>query len=162
MFNRSTLTRFLVPRTVIAATFLVTSSLALGGTEVNTGYFGSVAIQGYDPVAYFTLGKATRGNEEHAYKWLGAEWHFATKENKQSFAASPIKYAPQYGGHCAVGVAYGEITKDIDPEAWIIVDGKLYLNYMKAANEAISNDEDGELRKTADANWAELRKEAAQ
>ena len=72
---------------------------------VNTGYFGSVAIEGYDTVAYFTDGKATKGSEEYSYDWLGASWHFANDEHRKLFAANPISYAPQFGGLCAEGVA---------------------------------------------------------
>ena len=88
---------------------------------VNTGYFGNVAIKGYDPVAYFTRGQAVQGDEHHSVKWLGARWRFASEEHKDLFVADPIRYAPQYGGHCATGMAiHGGLTKDIDPEAWAI------------------------------------------
>ena len=109
------------------------------GGEINTGYFGNVAIQGYDPVAYFTEGKATQGSEDHTLKWLGAFWRFASKEHKQLFAANPQDFAPQYGGHCATGLAiHGKLTKDIDPEAWAIIDDKLYLNYSKETNKLLT------------------------
>jgi YHS domain-containing protein len=94
---------------------------------VNTGYFGNVAIEGYDTVAYFTDGKATKGLEQYSYEWLGASWYFANDEHRQLFAASPISYAPQFGGLCAEGMAFEEVTVNIEPEAWQIIDGKLYL-----------------------------------
>lgn len=100
---------------------------------VNTGYFGDVAIRGYDPVAYFTENKAVEGSEKFSHHWLGATWHFASAENRDLFKREPLKYAPQYGGHCADGVSFGTITTNIDPKAWRIIDGKLYLNYDPGA-----------------------------
>ena len=88
---------------------VLSSSVAWAGSPVNTGYFDNVAIMGYDPVAYFTDGRAVKGSEQFAYKWLGATWHFASTEHQQTFAATPIRYAPQYGGLCALGVANGEV-----------------------------------------------------
>ncbi|HEY5622587.1 MAG TPA: YHS domain-containing (seleno)protein, partial [Gammaproteobacteria bacterium] len=114
---------------IIALTLSVLSHEAAAQDEVNTGYFGNVAIKGYDPVSYFTPGAAERGSPEYALDWLGASWHFVSEEHKQAFEADPIRYAPQYGGYCAVGMAEDTLTRDIDPEAFIIIDGKLYLNY---------------------------------
>jgi len=100
---------------------------------VNTGYFGDVAIKGYDPVAYFTQNRAVEGSPKYSYHWLGATWHFASAENRDLFAREPVKYAPQYGGYCADGVSFGTITTNIDPKAWRIIDGKLYLSYDPGA-----------------------------
>ena len=120
--------------------------------QINTGYFGNVAIKGYDPVAYFTEGKPMEGDEEHTLKWLGAKWLFATAEHMEMFAVSPIKYVPQYGGHCATGMGiHGGLTKDIDPEAWAIIDGKLYLNYSKETQKLMA--EGIVTPDNADANW---------
>ena len=119
-----------------AASILALLSLAqpVAAEEVvNTGYFGEVAIKGYDPVAYFTQNRAVEGAENFSYRWLGATWHFASAENRDLFAQEPVKYAPQYGGHCADGVSLGTITTNIDPEAWRIIEGKLYLSYDPGA-----------------------------
>jgi YHS domain-containing protein len=106
----------------------------VGAAEVvNTGYFGDVAIKGYDPVAYFTQDRAVQGSDKFAYRWLGATWHFSSAENRDLFISEPVKYAPQYGGHCADGVSFGTITTNIDPKAWRIIDGKLYLSYDPGA-----------------------------
>ena len=86
------------------------------------------AIQGFDPVAYFTMERAVKGSEEFAHEWLGAKWLFVNAEHRELFAADPIKYAPQHGGYCAVGASSGG-TYRADPEAWRISDGKLYLFY---------------------------------
>ena len=120
-----------------AASMLALASLtpiaAAEEVVVNTGYFGDVAIKGYDTVAYFTENKAVEGTPQYSTRWLGAEWHFASAEHRDLFKADPVKYAPQYGGHCADGVSFGTITTNIDPKAWRIIEGKLYLNYDPGA-----------------------------
>jgi YHS domain-containing protein len=141
---------------LVAALAVFASSAPAGaGTSVNTGYFGGVAIEGYDTVAYFTDGKATKGSEEFAYDWLGATWYFANAEHRDLFAEKPVQYAPQYGGHCAMGTAFGESTANIDPEAWAIVDGKLYLQYSKGAREAWEQDRANRIA-AADQKWPEV------
>lgn len=109
------------------------ASPATADEVVNTGYFGDVAIKGFDPVAYFTDDKAVEGSPRHTYRWLGAEWHFASARNRDLFIADPGKYAPQYGGYCADGVSFGTVTTNIDPRAWRIIEGKLYLSYDPGA-----------------------------
>jgi len=113
----------------LAAAGLVSLAAVASAGEVDTGYFGDVAIKGYDPVAYFTDQKAIHGSEAISYDWLGATWRFSSDEHRRLFTASPVSYAPQYGGLCAEGVAlHGEATVNIDPESWQIIDGKLYLS----------------------------------
>jgi YHS domain-containing protein len=109
------------------------------------------AIRGYDPVAYFTQGRAVKGSREFTHKWNGATWRFASTENRDRFAAAPEKYAPQYGGYCAYGVASGYAVK-IEPDAWSVVDGKLYLNYDRSVQAKWKADVPGYVRK-ADVNW---------
>ena len=130
-------------------------SAAAGAGEINTGYFGNVAIKGYDPVANFTQQKAVKGEQKIAPEWFGAKWQFSSEKHKQMFSENPIKFAPQYGGLCADGVAYGTLTANIDPEAWRIIDGKLYLNYDPGSAEEIENLE-GQLEKSKQ-NWPEIR-----
>lgn len=128
----------------------------VSATEINKGYFGSVAIKGYDPVAYFTEERALKGHEEISYRWLGADWQFTSEEHKQLFTQNPVKYAPQYGGHCSDGISYGSMTTNIDPQAWRIIDGKLYLNYDQGAAAEIEEIE-GQVAR-AEENWPEIRK----
>jgi YHS domain-containing protein len=109
------------------------------------------AIRGYDPVAYFTDGKPLKGAEKFSYQWKGATWRFASAENRDRFAGAPEKYAPQYGGYCAYGVASGYAVS-IDPAAWTVRDGKLYLNYSAGVQKDWLKDVPGYIRK-ADANW---------
>jgi hypothetical protein len=90
----------------------------------------NVAIHGYDTVAYFTEGKPVKGSSEFEHVWEDTRWHFTNATNRDLFAANPDRYAPQYGGYCALGIAAGEYAH-VDPEAWAIIDGKLYLNKSK-------------------------------
>lgn len=100
-------------------------------TLKNSSLFSSrtdVAINGYDTVAYFTANKAVPGLDSFAHDWQGAKWKFATAANLELFKANPTKYAPQYGGYCAYGVAQGSLVK-VDPEQFTVRESKLYLNY---------------------------------
>ena len=130
------------------------------GGQINTGYFGGIAIKGYDPVAYFTKGRAMKGSKEFSHKWLGETWHFANAKHRDLFAADPVKYAPQFGGYCTLGMAYGQNTANIDPEAWRIIDGKLYLIYDKGGAAELEQ-KPGELTK-AKANWPKVEAKLAQ
>jgi hypothetical protein len=136
---------------------MIGSTSALAGDSVNTGYFGGVAIMGYDTVAYFTEGKAVKGSEEFTYDWLGTPWHFASKKHQDMFMNEPDKFAPQYGGYCAPEVAItGTATINIDPEAFKIIDGKLYLVYdPDSAN--FFKDNAKELVPKANDNWPNVQ-----
>jgi YHS domain-containing protein len=126
---------------------------ASAGGVVNASWTGT-AIDGYDPVAYFKQGKPVEGDSEYSYDWMGATWYFASAENRDLFAADPEKYAPQYGGYCAWAVSQG-YTASSDPEAWRIVDDKLYLNYSKSVQSRWAQDIPGNIEK-ADANWPKV------
>ena len=152
------ISRTVIPSALVVVLFAVvlgswSNSSAAG--EINTGYFGNVAMKGYDPVAYFTESRAVKGSKDISSDWLGATWHVATTEHRDFFTASPIKYAPQYGGLCSDGVAYGSTTTNIDPEAWRIIDGKLYLNYDPGAAAELE-ETPGQIAK-AEANWPKIR-----
>ncbi|MEL7314135.1 MAG: YHS domain-containing (seleno)protein, partial [Cyanobacteria bacterium J06559_3] len=105
-----------------------------------------VAIQGADPVAYFTEDGYVQGSDEFTHEWNGATWHFASAENRDAFAGEPEAYAPEYGGFCAWAVSQGN-TAPIDPTAWKIVDGKLYLNYDDSVQARWSEDIPGNIAK---------------
>ncbi len=115
-----------------------------------------LAIHGYDTVAYFTDNKAMQGSKEHSADWEDATWHFASAGNRDLFEANPERYAQQFGGYCALGLAAGEFA-DIDPKAFTIVDGKLYFNKTKQFREAWRKAPDAYLV-TANYNWSENRK----
>jgi YHS domain-containing protein len=114
------------------------------------------AIRGYDPVAYFDKKGPVKGSKQFSHQWNGATWHFTSAENRDKFAAAPEKYAPQYGGYCAYGVAQG-YAPEIDPAAWSVVDGKLFLNLSLGVRERWNKDIPGYIKK-ADANWPAVLK----
>lgn len=140
---------FLAAFAVFAAPAVHQSAAA---DEVFTsGTLSPSAIRGYDTVAYFTQGKPAKGSSDFTHKWKGATWRFASAANRDMFAANPEKYAPQYGGYCAWAVAQGYTASTV-PEAWKIVDGKLYLNYSKGVQQRWESDVPGHIVK-GDGNW---------
>jgi YHS domain-containing protein len=148
---------------VTGALALVASNAVMAAPPVNTlkpGLFGGrtdTAILGYDTVAYFTDGKPVKGQETLVSEWKGAKWKFATQEHLDLFKANPEKYAPQYGGYCAYGVATDHLVK-IEPDKFKIVDGKLYLNYDAEVQETWQKDIPGYIRQ-ADAKFQSLLKQ---
>ena len=124
------------------------------GVLINTDE-NNLAIQGYDTVAYFTVGHPEKGSADNEVMWRGARWWFATQANRDRFSASPESYAPQFGGFCALGMALGQKLK-ADPQAWVIVDGKLYMNYNKEVLTEMSADIPGNFAK-AERNWKTLQ-----
>lgn len=115
--------------TIIISPILV-SSAAIAAPRYYTGYVRGVAVGGYDPVAYFTKGKPTKGSTAFSTKWDGVTWRFANSQNMKKFLSAPHKYAPQFGGYCAYAVGTGTIAKG-NPNNWKIVNGKLYLNITR-------------------------------
>ena len=114
-----------------------------------------VAIKGYDPVAYFADGKPMPGRAELSHSVGGATYWFANDRNLQAFKAEPVKYLPQYAGYCAYGVAQG-VKPDIDPTAFRIVEGKLYLNLSPAVQTRWLADVPGLITR-ANQNWGQLK-----
>lgn len=110
-----------------------------------------VAIEGADPVAYFTEDAYVQGSAEFTHDWNGATWHFASAANRDLFASDPDAYAPSYGGFCAWAVSQG-YTAPVDPTAWSIVDGQLYLNYDANIQARWQKDIPGNIAQ-ADENW---------
>ena len=110
-----------------------------------------LAVRGADPVAYFTEKKMLKGTASFDHEWHGAKWLFASAQNRDTFAAQPEKFAPQYGGYCAAAVAAGAVAPT-NPAVWMLVDGKLYLNFDKPTREQWKRDIPGHIKK-ADANW---------
>lgn len=127
--------------------------------EINTSTINNtkkVAIKGYDTVNYFTNNTASQGTADFSSEWKNAIWLFTSQQNKDLFDASPDKYAPQYGGYCAYGIAVPEKKVDIDPKAWHIDNGKLYLNYtIRTQNRWLENK--SELISDADKVWPKIK-----
>lgn len=117
--------------------------------------FPKLAIKGYDVVAYFSVNKAIPGDKEFQHVWHEQTWRFANQAHLDSFRLAPEKYAPQYGAYCAWAVAHN-YTAPVDPEAWEIVNGKLYLNYNKDVQKKWREKRE-EYIKSGDQNWPELR-----
>lgn len=142
----------LARRTMLAAAF---AALPFAASAQTVFVASGAAIRGYDPVAYFTMGRPVQGSREFSHRWNGAEWRFANAQHRDQFIADPERFAPQYGGFCAYAVAH-DSRADIDPTAWRIVEGRLYLNY----NASIQRRWEAEMAnfiRRADTNWPRLR-----
>lgn len=131
---------------ISASTFAQTSKSA---KHVNTE--NGIAIQGYDPVAYFENSKAIKGNKEVTATFQDATYYFSTENNKTLFLKNPTQYIPQFGGYCAYGMSEG-YEAPIKPEAFTIVDNKLYLNYNLKVKETWLKDQTNRIQKAND-NW---------
>ena len=138
---------------VLAVAVTMLPGAAGAESAVNVDRKG-VAIKGYDPVAYFTMSKPVKGDKDYVTSWMGATWRFASAQNRDLFEKDPEKYAPRYGGYCAYGVANNYLV-NIDPRAWTVYEGRLYLNYSLSVREQWKEDIPGNIRK-ADANWPAL------
>jgi len=149
----STFSRLSLPAIVAALLLLFSVPAQAAKDAVYKSWGSDVAVNGYDVVAYFTEGKPVEGSEDFTVEYNGALWQFASAENREAFAADPAHYAPQYGGYCAWAVSQG-YTARTDPEAWSIVDDKLYLNYRPSVQQQWSQDIPGNIA-AGDANWPE-------
>lgn len=124
-----------------------------GAQKINTAR-GGLAIDGYDPVAYFTEGRPVQGDPRFTHSHRGATYHFMSAASRDLFVKEPDRYVPQFGGFCAYAVSRN-YTADTDPLAWKIVDGKLYLNYNARAQAKWQEDVPGNITK-GNANWPAL------
>ncbi|WP_412553262.1 YHS domain-containing (seleno)protein [Shimia sp. MIT1388] len=136
-----------------ALSVAVATSAIAAGVELNASSTG-LALQGYDPVAYFTEGAPTKGSWKITSSYNDATYRFATEEHKAAFEADPEAYLPEYGGYCAFGAAMG-FKFDGDPNHWKIVDGELFLNISQDVQERWVADIPGFIEK-ADANWTNI------
>jgi YHS domain-containing protein len=132
----------------LGARFLPSAGAA--GVNADDG----VAVRGTDVVAYFLQGRPVAGSAAHTHAWRGATWRFASAANRDRFAADPERYAPAYGGFCAYAVSEG-YTAPIDPAAWRIVDGRLFLNFDRSVQRRWERDIPGRIAR-ADENWPRL------
>lgn len=133
--------------------------LLLAGTSAGAGdYFEKegVALRGYDPVSYFTAGEPQKGKPEHSYEHGGTKFLFASAANRKAFAENPGKYAPQFGGYCAYGASNG-YKVSTQPDAFAVVDGKLYLNYNRDVLEMWKKDPPTFIER-AEEKWPETSK----
>ncbi|HET6350054.1 MAG TPA: YHS domain-containing (seleno)protein [Candidatus Krumholzibacteria bacterium] len=136
----------------LAVALFVTPAVA--GELVNVAGASGIALDGYDPVAFFTDGAPAHGDPMITATYQGATYLFASKEHKAAFEASPAKYAPQFGGFCAYGASLGALFP-VDITTWQVRDGKLYLNLNPMIETAFNKDVNGNVAK-AKKNWPEL------
>lgn len=135
----------------LATIMLTISQPVLAAPAVYTNSATGIAINGYDPVAYFTVGAPVQGLEEFSAEWSDVPWHFSSAENRDLFLADPERYAPQYGGWCSFAMAHDAFAPTV-PEAWSVRDDKLYLNFSEGVrSQWVSNFE--ELLPRAESNW---------
>lgn len=142
-------------RPYILAGIVLAACLVAGGAIAADVSHSTPGLGGYDPVAYFTDGKPTRGSGYHVAVYDGVTYAFATAEHKKQFLADPTRYVPAYGGYCAYGVAIGKKFW-ADPAVWEIVDGTLYLNLDKPIQQEWNKDKPGYITK-ADSNWGSIK-----
>lgn len=135
---------------LVALTFSATGAFARSA-DVYTGTFSSLAVGGYDTVAYFKQGKPVEGKAAFSTKYKAATWQFSSKENLDAFVANPTAFAPQYGGYCAWAIAQN-YTASGDPQVWTIVQGKLYLNYNRDVLATWLKDVPGHIA-SGNKNW---------
>ena len=145
-------------RTFLAAAFIAAGPIAVTAPAayadkdpIYTAKRSNLALQGYDTVAYFTVGEPTKGSADFTTTYQGAEFRFVSEENLNLFLADPEAYAPQYGGYCAWAIAQGKTAKG-DARRWAVVDGKLYLNYNKGIQRKWDRDRAGFIT-SANEHW---------
>lgn len=140
--------------------FVAFYQIILWSVNVHAGHYferNNLAIDGYDPVAYFTEMKPVKGSQEFRSDFEGSTFQFVSAAHRDIFALNPAKYAPQYGGYCAYGTAKG-YKATIDPAAFMVVHDKLDLNYSETVRSWWLSDIPGNVQK-ADANWPEVQKQ---
>jgi len=142
-------------RIVLTLGFIAGTIVSVSAQKSEVFVKSDAAIRGYDPVAYFIMGKPVKGSKQFSVSYKGADWNFSSKQNAELFKANPGRYAPQYGGYCAYGLADGH-KAPTDPDAWTIVNGKLYLNYDKDV-QGLWTKKQKEYIITADKNWPSVK-----
>ena len=134
---------------VMAAAAIAAKELTLVNVDSN-----GVVLHGYDPVAYFTEGAAVKGDWKYTATYQGGTYHFASEANEKLFKKDPGKYAPQYGGYCAMAVAMGQL-EDIDPKTFTIHNNKLLVQHNEKAHQMFMSNPDG-FHQKADQQWPGL------
>lgn len=146
-------------KTILVATGLMLSGVGFAADSDANADANDVAIHGYDTVAYFTKSAPTKGTAKFTATYKNTVYQFASAENRDLFRADPTKFAPQFGGYCAMGVALNK-KLDVDPTAWRVVDGKLFLNLNKDVQTKWLSDVPGNI-KTAYEVWPAIKDKPA-
>lgn len=134
---------------------LMVALLSIGVTAFAADENSLQALEGNDPVTYFTKGEPTRGDGFILSKYQGQTYLFVNKANKATFDKDPSKYAPQFGGWCAFGASVGK-KFHADPKAFVIHEGKLYVNVNQDILKKFKGDLAGNIKK-AEANWVKIQ-----
>ena len=151
-----TITRLLAALLLsICPVFALSAHAASLVTTIVTDPLTGVALEGYDPVSYFTDPDPVLGSADFEYEWSGVPWHFISAANRDVFIRNPEIYAPQYGGHCVTSLSRGYLS-DGKPRLYVIAGMKLYLFYSVANREAFFQSEDASI-KQSEANWPAFR-----
>ncbi len=143
----------LIQRFAIIGTLLASLSV-WGGVETSTDD-NDVILAGHDAVAYFTEGKPTKGKKRYTAQYEGAVYRFASADNRDLFRENPEKYAPAYGGYCALGTSFGK-KFDVDGKAFEVVEGRLYVNKNLEVYESWKKDIPNNIVK-AEGNWPNIK-----
>ena len=139
---------------LLVFTTLVVVSAIMSAKELQNLDGSGVAIQGYDPVAFFLDGRPIKGNPQFQSQYRGGKYYFASEEHKAAFDKEPARYEPQFGGYCAYGASRGN-KAPVKIEAWQIVDGRLLMQYDLDVKSKFNQDQQQNLQK-ADQNWPGL------
>ncbi|MES2005839.1 MAG: YHS domain-containing (seleno)protein [Bacteroidota bacterium] len=147
---------FLVSTLISFTTLLAQDATGLRKKQFNLE--DGIAIQGYDPVAYFKQNKAAKGKKEFALVADGVTYYFSNPENKEAFRKTPAAFEPEYGGWCAYAMGTKGEKVPIDPGTYKIITNKLYLFYNKFFNNTLKdwNKDEGNLKTKADASWQRI------
>lgn len=144
---------------LMAASMILSSSVLAADIDMSVDA-NDLAISGYDTVAYFTQNKPVKGSNQYTATYKNAIYQFASAENRDLFRNDPERYAPQFGGYCAMGVVlYKKLS--VDPEAWYIEDGKLYLNLNKTVQNKWLSDVPGHIA-SAKNIWPDIKNRNAE
>ena len=146
------------PIVTIFLMFISAICFSQDATQLRKAHFhldNGIAINGYDPVAYFKKGTAVKGKNELAVFDQGVTYYFSSVENKEEFKKNPSTYEPQYGGWCAYAMGKDGSKVEVDPGTFKIIDGKLYLYYNRFFNNTLKswNKDETNLKSQADVNW---------
>jgi YHS domain-containing protein len=142
----------------IALYLAAMASTSFGQETSKLNVQDGLALQGYDPVAYFLQQQAVKGRKDFFFKHEGTTYYFASNNNRETFSKNPSAYLPQYGGWCAYAMGATGEKVEIDPETFKVTDGKLYLFYNRFFNNTLPkwNKEESSLKAKADQNWKEI------
>ena len=145
---------------LLVAFMLVITVINAFGQQAAVFQIDGKALRGYDVIAYYNEEKPVRGHDSLSFQWNNSTWLFSSPDNLKLFRQNPEKYAPQYGGYCAYGIA-GGYKAPTQPDAWAIVNGKLYFNYNRKVKASWDKDQAGYIGK-ADTNWQLIKDKKSQ